>query len=109
MDSALIQDEYSDFTLKEEAQSCWITVNDVSVYVRRQDGCVCVDFYPLGMEMEDSICSMATPIRVATEKRREYEHELEAGDDGRRAIADWPGLRLEAGSDGDAEATERGD
>ena len=39
MDSSLVQEGYSDFILKPVAQSVWITVGDVSVYVRRQQGC----------------------------------------------------------------------
>ena len=106
MDSSLVQEGYSDFILKPVAQSVWITVGDVSVYVRRQQGCVHVDLYPLGMEMEDPLCGVSTPIREATKRKQEYEHELKVDDNRRRAIADWPGLRHR--QNGDEEGAEGG-
>lgn len=107
MDSSLIQEEYSDFILKEEAQSVWITIDNLSLYVRRTDEGVAVDIYPKGMEMEDSIVGTWCLRSEAQERIDEYEDELRARDDGRRAIADWPGLRDEP--DGDTKGTERGD
>ena len=107
MDSALIQEEFGDFILKEEAQSVWITVNNISVYVRRTDEGVAVDLYPNRMEMEDSLCGTWALFGEAQERIDEYENELRAGDDGRREIADWPGLRPEP--NGNEEGTKRGD
>lgn len=102
MDSALIQEEFSDFILKEEATSVWITVDNMSVYVRRSTSgqAVAVDIYPKGMEMEDPICGTWAEFKEAEEKLKEYEHQLASDDNRRRAIANWPGLR--DGPDGDA-------
>jgi hypothetical protein len=48
----------SDYVLDEDATSCWITVNNISVYVRRTDEGVVVDLFPLGHENDDP--SLAT-------------------------------------------------
>lgn len=48
-------DQGTDFILEEDATSCWITIDNISVYVRRTDEGVAVDLYPLGQEMEDAL------------------------------------------------------
>jgi hypothetical protein len=101
MDSPLIQDDYSDFVLKEDARSVWITVDNISVYVRRTDEGVAVDLYPLSMEMEDSIVGTWCLRQEAKERLEDYEHQLEADNNRQRATADWKDLRPE--SDGDEE------
>ena len=40
-------EESTDYELNEDFKSCWITVNNISVYVRRTDEGVAVDLYPL--------------------------------------------------------------
>lgn len=107
MDSALIQEEFGDFILKEEATSVWITVDNMSVYVRRTDEGVAVDIYPRGMETDDSIVGTWCLKSEATERLEDYENKFRSDDYRRRAIANWAGLRPE--SDGDEEGTERGD
>lgn len=104
---ALLQEDYSDYVLKEEVRSVWITVDNLSIYVRRTDEGVAIDIYPRGMEMEDSIVGTWCLRSEATERLEDYENELRADDHRRRAIANWPGLRPE--SDGDEEGPERGD
>lgn len=107
MDSALIQEEYGDFVLRDEAQSIWITIGNISVYVRRTDEGVAVDLYPKGYEMEDSIVGTWCLDSEGKERIEYYEDELRAGDDGRREIADWPGLRDQP--NGDEKGVTRGD
>ena len=69
MDSSLIQDEYSDFTLKTEARSCWITVDNISVYIVRTDEGVSVDLFPKGREGDESIAgTWALHQEAATEE-----------------------------------------
>ena len=53
--SALIQNEETDYTLSPPHGSCWITVDTVSVYIRRTDEGVSVDLFPKGREMNDSL------------------------------------------------------
>lgn len=55
MFGALRQEGESDYTLEEDATSCWIAVDNISVYVRRTDEGVAVDLYPNGQEMEDAL------------------------------------------------------
>ena len=40
----------TDYTLHPDATSCWITVNNISVYLKRTDEGVVVDLYPKGRE-----------------------------------------------------------
>jgi hypothetical protein len=48
--------EGSDYTLHPDAQSCWVTVDNVAVYIKRTDEGVVVDLYPNGYEAQiDSI------------------------------------------------------
>jgi hypothetical protein len=42
-----------DFELKEG--SAWITVGNISVYIRKSDEGVAVDLFPVGDEMSDSL------------------------------------------------------
>jgi len=51
----LFKEGEEDFVLAEDAQSCWITVDHVSIYIiRRPDG-VEVMAYPKGMELDDEL------------------------------------------------------
>lgn len=52
MSGPLIHDQENDYTLKPDETSCWITVNNLSVYVIRTDEGVVVDIYPYGRETE---------------------------------------------------------
>lgn len=45
---ALIREGAEDYALHPEADLVWITVGTASVYVKRADGGVVVDVYPLG-------------------------------------------------------------
>ncbi len=53
---ALKRKSDSDYILREGHSSVWVTVDNISVYVRRTDEGVAVDLYPVGEEMEDSLC-----------------------------------------------------
>jgi len=56
--SALFQDGEADYTLNPEYASCWITVDNFSVYIfRRPCGELFVDIYKRGEESEDPIAS----------------------------------------------------
>lgn len=77
MDSALIQEEFSDYILPEDVTSFWVAVDNLSLYIRRTDEGVAVDIYPVGMEMEDSIVGTWCLRSEAQERIEEYEHELE--------------------------------
>jgi|VirMetMinimDraft_7_1064189.scaffolds.fasta_scaffold00786_7 hypothetical protein len=74
MDGALHQEEYADFVLKKEAQSVWVTIDNLSLYVRRTDEGVAVDIYPVGMEMEDPIVGTWC-LRSEAQERIELEKE----------------------------------
>jgi hypothetical protein len=42
-----------DYVLPEDQQSVWITVGNISVYIKRNDEGVSVDLYPLDDENSD--------------------------------------------------------
>ncbi len=45
------------YLLNPELNSVWITVGNISVYLRRHDWGVCVDLYPIKQEDADSLAS----------------------------------------------------
>ncbi len=47
----------TEYLLNPIHDSVWITVGNVSVYLRRHDWGVCVDFYPTEQEDTDSLAS----------------------------------------------------
>lgn len=55
MNGNLKQDSFTDYTLKDCADSVWITIHNISVYLRRTDEGVAVSLYPVGREMDDEI------------------------------------------------------
>ena len=64
--SALIEDEQTDYTLRESATSCWITVGKISVYIRRdqknlREG-VIVELHEQGNEAVDPLDRVAAYI-----------------------------------------------
>lgn len=54
---ALIAEGENDYAMHESATSCWITVNNISVYIVRTDEGVVVDLHKANGEMEDAIAS----------------------------------------------------
>ena len=61
----------NDYTLKEGQISCWITVDNLSVYVVRTDEGVVVDIFPRWREEDESLASCyAFNAEVATEDER---------------------------------------
>jgi len=63
--SVLIQNEETDYTLSPPHESCWITVDTVSVYIRRTDEGVAIDLFPKGREMNDSLAGAWTTFAEA--------------------------------------------
>jgi hypothetical protein len=47
---ALHPETGEDYVLAPEASSCWITVGNISVYVKRNQDGVSVELFPLGLE-----------------------------------------------------------
>ena len=45
----------TEYSLKPTQNTVWITVDNISIYLRRHDDNVSVDFYPLGREDSDSL------------------------------------------------------
>jgi hypothetical protein len=109
MDNVLEQVDFSDFYLSADVTSVWITVDSISVYVRRSTSgeAVAVDLYPVGMEMDDPICGTWATFQEAEERIKDNEDELGTGDDGRREAADRSSLGHR--ENGNEEGTERGD
>lgn len=58
LDAALIQDSESDYTLAPECLSCWITVDSLSVYLKRDGDYLVVEVFPLHQEDEAAIASI---------------------------------------------------
>lgn len=48
-------EEATDYLLPETFDSVWITVNNVSIYIKREAHGVAVDLYPLNDENSDSL------------------------------------------------------
>lgn len=55
--SALEQTDETDYRLVEEASSCWVQIDRLSVYIRRNDEGVSVDIYPAGSGADEAIAS----------------------------------------------------
>jgi len=65
---ALRQTEVStDYELNEDYKSCWITVNNISVYVLRTSDGVSVDLLPHGKEDKPPIASTYATFSEAKE------------------------------------------
>lgn len=78
-----------DYTLHPEATSCWITVDNISVYIVRTDEGVVVDLYPKGREAEDP--ALAGTYAFFTEAEDDYEHEDRDVGRGQEINRDLPG------------------
>ena len=52
---ALHREDSTDYKLNSNHQSVWVTVHDLSVYIRRNDDGVSVDIYDLNKEMDESL------------------------------------------------------
>jgi hypothetical protein len=55
--SALQQAADTEYVLRPEHSSCWITIQNISVHVQRTDEGVCIDLYPLNQETDEAIAS----------------------------------------------------
>ena len=82
--SALLKEGHSDYLLKPVENSVWITIDNISVYLRRTDEGVAVSLYPKGREMDDEIVGTWALFSEA-----EYDNEYEDRDDRRGASEDW--------------------
>lgn len=49
-----------DYTLNQG--SCWVTVDDLSIYILRTDLGVCVDVCPRGQEADETIAALCAPF-----------------------------------------------
>lgn len=56
--------DWEDYTLAEDAYSCWITVGTISVYVRHTEEGVSVDLYERYRENYDSLASCEADFPV---------------------------------------------
>ena len=52
MDQTLTQKSDNEYELVDGHGSCWVTVNNVSVYIQRTDEGVAVDLWPVGLESQ---------------------------------------------------------
>ncbi len=52
----------NDYTLRDEHPSVWITVDTISVYIRRTDEGVTVKLYPKGNEDDDPALDVAQAV-----------------------------------------------
>lgn len=66
-----------DYELPANQDSVWITVNNISVYIRRTDEGVVVDLYPAQREMDECLTSTYAFFAEA-EPDDETEAEVEA-------------------------------
>lgn len=55
MKGVLSQEGDCDYTLKKGERSCWITVDNLSIYIIRTDEGILVEIYRKGHEAEDAI------------------------------------------------------
>lgn len=57
MSEALLKDDRDgiDYTLHKDADCVWIRINNIAVYLRRQDEGVAVSLYPTGREMDEEL------------------------------------------------------
>jgi hypothetical protein len=55
--TALIKNNAKEFTLKPKQDHVWVTVGNISVYIKRTDEGVVVDLFKLGHEDQDCITS----------------------------------------------------
>jgi len=83
--SVLRREGETDYFLEEDAHSVWITIGNISVYLRRADEGVAVDLYPLGHELHDSL---AGTWALFSESEESLEDEREYRDDRRGAVED---------------------
>ena len=57
----------TDYELNKDFKSCWITVNNISIYVSREDDGVSVDLLPFGKEDKLPIASTYATFADASE------------------------------------------
>lgn len=72
MTGNLKQDSDSDYNLIDGAQSCWITVNDVSVWVRRTDEGVEVQLFPHHLESHPPVDMAFVSHEEAAKRKDRY-------------------------------------
>jgi hypothetical protein len=82
---ALILDGESDYILRDDVPSCWITIGNLSVHPIRTDEGVVVDIYPLGREDLEPIATTFAYFSEAEEAiemaDEEEEWEMEEQDE----------------------------
>lgn len=66
-ESALRQRSDNEYSLKPNHCTCWIEVNNVSVYIKRNDDNCAVAIYPVGKEDREALAETYVPYREAEE------------------------------------------
>lgn len=69
---AVSSDEYE---LNADTRSAWVQVDNITVYVRRDDEGVSVDLYPVGQEDAESLAGAWLTFGEAEEAARPHEHQ----------------------------------
>lgn len=87
----------SDFRLKEGFNSCWITVDSISVYVKRGDEGVVVDLFAKGAENE----SQGSTYAYFTDSEEEIASSLGIEIDD---VAEWVGQHYKANFEAESPA-----
>jgi hypothetical protein len=66
----------TDYVLEDKPQNtCWITVGNISVYIKREDEGVVVDLYAVGAEDRESLASTYAFNQEAEDFIQEMEEE----------------------------------
>jgi hypothetical protein len=75
--STLKHEGGNEYVLKDD--SCWITVHNLSIYIRPTDEGVAVDIFPLGKEAEESVAgTWALYSEGEEDEQPESEESLKA-------------------------------
>lgn len=62
MPDGLILEDETDYLMPEGCESIWITINNLSIYVRRELTGVAIVVYPLHDEMNESLATVSVPF-----------------------------------------------
>lgn len=65
----------TEYVLDEKAPAAWVQVDNISVYVRRNDEGVSVDLYPVGHEDAESLAGTWLTFGEAEEAVKPHEHQ----------------------------------
>lgn len=105
-EGSLIHDGENDYTLADCEVSCWITVDNISVYVMRTDEGVAVDLFPVGLEADGAITSTYAYYDEAEGLIDDYEYQTRNQRQGTEPDSDVPGAQRKDNPDGVEEGTD---